>query len=77
MNKDFLMEMEKEQLVDYINFMFDVIGTLENRLQDIKEYVDMMSFCDVVDNPKKDLYRILKGEEQWEKIEPRTFGKRK
>lgn len=64
MNRDFLLEMEKEQLVDYINLMFDTIATLEGRLQDIYEYVDMMSFASVVDNPKKDLYRLLKGDEE-------------
>lgn len=64
MNRDFLLEMEKEQLVDYINLMFDTIATLEGRLQDIYEYVDMMSFASVVDNPKKDLYRLLKGDEK-------------
>ena len=64
MNKDFLMEMDKEQLADYINLMFDTIGTLEERLQDIYEYVDRMSFAPVVNNPKEDLYRLLKGKEE-------------
>ena len=68
MNRDFLLEMEKEQLVEYINLMFDTIATLEGRLQDIYEYVDMMSFASVIDNPKKDLYRLLKGKDIEESI---------
>lgn len=68
MNKDFLMEMDKEQLVDYINLMLEVIGTLEGRLQGIYKYVDAMSFESVIDNPKKDLYMLLKGEDTKEQI---------
>lgn len=63
MNKDFLMEMSKEQLVDYVNLMLDTIMDLEGRLQGIYGYVDRMSFAPVVNNPKKDLYRLLRGEE--------------
>ncbi len=63
MNKEFLMEMEKEELVSYIDLMLDTIATLEGRLQDIYEYVNAMSYESIVDNPKKDLYRLLKGEE--------------
>lgn len=64
MNKDFLMEMDKEQLADYINLMLETIGTLEGRLQNIYKYVDRMSFAPVVNNPKEDLYKLLKGEEK-------------
>ena len=62
MDKDFLMEMDKEQLIDYINLMLDTIMDLEDRLQGIYGYVDSMSFAPVVDNPKKDLQKILKKE---------------
>ena len=66
MNKELeekLMKMDKEQLISYINLMLDTIMDLENRLQGIYGYVDSMSFASVIDNPKKDLYRLLRGEE--------------
>ena len=31
-------------------------------LEEIKKYVDKMSYAEVVDNPKKDLIKILKKE---------------
>lgn len=61
--KQKLAEMDKEQLINYINLMLDTIMDLEGRLQGIYGYVDSMSFSSVVDNPKKDLYRLLRGEE--------------
>ena len=67
MNKELeekLMEMDKEQLISYISLMLDTIMDLEDRLQGIYGYVDSMSFSSVVDNPKKDLYRLLRGEEE-------------
>lgn len=67
MNKELeekLMEMSKEQLISYINLMLDTIMTLEDRLQSVYQYVDTMSFESLIDNPKKDLYRLLKGEEK-------------
>lgn len=60
MNKDFLMEMEKEQLADYVNLLLDTIMDLEDRLQGIYEYTNSMSYAPVIDNPKKDLVKILK-----------------
>lgn len=60
MNKDFLMEMEKEQLADYVNLLLDTIMDLEDRLQGIYEYTNKMSYEKVIDNPKKDLVKILK-----------------
>lgn len=60
MNKEFLMEMEKEQLADYINLLLDTIMDLEDRLQGIYEYTNRMSYAPVVNNPKKDLVKILK-----------------
>lgn len=68
MEKEFLMEMSKEQLVDYINLMLDTIMTLEDRLLGIQQYVDSMSFASIVDNPKKDLYKLLKGEDYEQNI---------
>lgn len=64
MDKEFLMEMEKEELVGYINLMLDTIVELETRLQSIYTYTTRMSFASVVDNPKEDLYRLLKGKEE-------------
>ena len=64
MDKDFLMEMDKEQLVSYVNLMLDTIMDLENRLQGVYKYVDRMSFAPVVNNPKEDSYRLLKREEK-------------
>lgn len=61
--KQKLEEMDKEQLINYVNLMLDTIMDLEGRLQSVYKYVDGMSFASVVDNPKKDLYRLLKGEE--------------
>ncbi len=62
MNKEFLMEMEKEELADYINLLLDTVMDLEDRLQGIYEYTNRMSYQSVVDNPKKDLQKILKKE---------------
>ena len=64
--KQKLEKMDKEQLINYINLMLDTIMDLENRLQGIYGYVDKMSFASVVDNPKKDLIKILKrGDKEW------------
>ena len=38
------------------------VDRLEEKLKEIEEYVDKMSFGDIVDNPKKDLIKILKKE---------------
>ena len=53
MNKDHLMEMEKDELADYINLLLDTIMDLEDRLQGIYEYTNLMSFAPVIDNPKR------------------------
>lgn len=60
MNKKLLMEMEKEQLADYVNLLMDTVMDLEDRLQEMYEYVNNMSYETIVDNPKKDLVKILK-----------------
>ena len=36
------------------------LETLKQILKEIERYVDKMSYCDIVDNPKKDLQKILK-----------------
>ena len=71
MNEDFLMEMSKEQLVSYINTMLDTLMTLEDRMLAIQHYLDKMSFAPVVENPKYDLYNLLRGEEIIEKEDKR------
>ena len=38
------------------------VDRLEEKLKEIEKYVDKMSYADVVDNPKKDLIKILKKE---------------
>lgn len=36
-------------------------------LKEIKDYIEKMSYCDIVDNPKKELSRILERENNiWE-----------
>lgn len=64
MNKDFLMDMEKDQLADYINLLLDTLMDLEDRLQATYEYLDKMSYADIIDNPKKDLVKILKRDDK-------------
>lgn len=73
MKKETLMKMEKEQLVDYINLMLDTMMTLEDRLLQIQRYVDRMSFAPLVNNPKYDLYNLLRGEELMEKVDGRKI----
>ena len=36
----------------------------DNILEEINNYVDRLSYQDIVDNPKKDLVKILKKEKQ-------------
>ena len=36
------------------------VDRLEEKLKEIEKYVDKMSYAEVVDNPKKDLVKILK-----------------
>ena len=38
------------------------IKELEETLKQIEQYVDKMSYASVVDNPKKDLIKILRKE---------------
>lgn len=43
------------------------VERLENTINQINKYVDKMSYCDIVDNPKKDLQKILKKENKNDK----------
>ena len=36
------------------------IERLESTLNQVDKYIDKMSYCDIVDNPKKDLQKILR-----------------
>ena len=36
------------------------VERLESTINQVDKYVDKMSYCDIVDNPKKDLQKILK-----------------
>ena len=40
---------------------------LEEIIKEIEKYVEKMSYAPVVDNPKKDLIKILKKENKWKK----------
>ena len=60
MNKDYLMDMDKEKLADYVLLLLDTIVDLEGRLQSLYEYTNRMSYAPVINNPKKDLVKILK-----------------
>lgn len=59
-DKEFWMNCSKEQLIDHL------IGSIRNgeellsRIERATEYIDKMSYASVVDNPKKDLVKILK-----------------
>lgn len=37
----------------------DIID-LQNKIDNISNYIEKMSYCEIVDNPKKDLVKILK-----------------
>ena len=50
-----------------INILLERIATLEyeverleSTLNQVDKYIEKMSYCDIVDNPKKDLQKILK-----------------
>ena len=60
MNKNDLMNMDKEKLADYVLLLLDTIVDLEGRLQSVYEYTNRMSYAPVVDNPKKDIIKRLK-----------------
>lgn len=59
-DKEFWMNCSKEQLIDHL------IGSIRNgeellsRIERATEYIDKMSYTSIVDNPKKDLVKILK-----------------
>jgi len=59
-DKEFWMNCSKEELIDHL------IGCIRNgeellsRIERATEYVEKMSYAPVVDNPKKDLVKILK-----------------
>lgn len=36
------------------------IEKLENIIDNANKYIDKMSYCDIVDNPKRDLQKILR-----------------
>ena len=38
------------------------VERLENAIDNANKYIDKMSYCNIVDNPKKDLQKILKKE---------------
>lgn len=63
-DKEFWMNCSKEQLIDHL------IGSIRNgeellsRIERATEYIDKMSYASVVDNPKKDLVKILKRDDK-------------
>lgn len=58
-----LLEQENKELKQQCETYSKSIYYLEQTLNNIHNYIEKMSYCDIVDNPKKDLSRILeKGE---------------
>lgn len=58
-----LLEQENKELKQQCETYSKSIYRLEQVINNIHNYIDRMSYCDIVDNPKKELSRILeKGE---------------
>ena len=58
-----LLEQENKELKQQCETYSKIIYYLEQTLNNIHNYIEKMSYCEVVDNPKKELSRILeKGE---------------
>ena len=58
-----LLEQENKELKQQCETYSKSIYRLEQVINNIHNYIDRMSYCEVVDNPKKELSRILeKGE---------------
>jgi hypothetical protein len=59
-DKEFWLKCTKEELIDHL------IGSIRNgeellsRIERATEYLEKMSYASVIDNPKKDLVKILK-----------------
>lgn len=52
-----------QEILDYITMLEQEVMELNTILNNIHNYIEKMSYCEVVDNPKKELSRILeKGE---------------
>lgn len=53
-----------EQMATMFDYYQEEVQRLNTILNNIHTYIEKMSYCDVVDNPKKDLTRILKKEDK-------------
>lgn len=59
-----LLEQENKELKQQCETYSKSIYRLEQVINNIHNYIDRMSYCEVVDNPKKELSRILERENQ-------------
>lgn len=58
-----LLEQENKELKQQCETYSKSIYRLEQVINNIHNYIEKMSYCEIVDNPKKELSRILeKGE---------------
>ena len=54
-----LLEQENKELKQQCEIYSKRIYYLEQTINNIHTYIEKMSYCEVVDNPKKELSRIL------------------
>jgi len=54
-----LLEQENKELKQQCETYSKSIYRLEQVINNIHNYIEKMSYCDIVDNPKKELTRIL------------------
>lgn len=51
-----------EEMLGRIKYLEEENKRLKSKIKQIDNYIEKMSYCPVVDNPKKDLIKILKKE---------------
>lgn len=54
-----LLEQENKELKQQCKIYSKRIYYLEQTINNIHNYIEKMSYCDIVDNPKKELTKIL------------------
>ena len=59
-----LLLVDYEKMQETIDELRQENEELKTIINNIHNYIEKMSYCDIVDNPKKDLTRILERENQ-------------
>lgn len=61
-DKEFWLNCTKEELIDHLIGAIRNGETLLNRINNTIEYIDKLGYQDIIDNPRKQLVKVLTGD---------------